>query len=199
MNICDETQMHLSAMLDGEADPDEVLAATDHLLECAACRCFYRQARRLDEVVTHAPETFVAPAPQKQRWWLQPSLRWAGAAAAVVLIALGIWQADPQWIGSDRADALENADLVVITLEEDKGDLTEERFIEMAVELLRADQRYRHKMTEILGQVEDQASNRRSEAEFAATRHGMPEGSDEMREPFWSEALNRRDASGEIL
>lgn len=204
MNICDETQMYLSAALDGEADPDELLAAMDHLLECATCQRFYRQARRLDGIVTAAPDAFVAPAPQKRHgidwhWLLQPGVRWAAAASAAVLIAVGIWQAGPPWSGPDQTAALDTADLVVITLEEDKGHLTDERFIEMAVALLRADQRYRHKMTEILGQVEERASLRRNEAELASTRHTTPEGSDEMREPFWSEAAYAEGASREIL
>ena len=206
MSICEETQVHLSALLDGEADPDDLLCATDHLTECSACQQFYRQVRRLDEFVTNAPDAFIAVAPATQkrgsfnrRWLSQPAFRWAAAAAVIALIVVGVWQPDLRWPTDDRAQAFDATDLVLITLAEDRGHLTDERFVEMAVELLRADQRYRHKMTEILNQVEDRASAGRSEAEFASTRRLIPEGSDDTREPFRSESAFAQSDPPEIL
>ena len=160
MNSCARCELHISALLDGEAAADEVLFVIDHLPSCAACRDFLRASRRLESAVAAwrttaepvpassaaaepVPASSATPEPAaspttgqaaKSRF-LPP--RWAGALAAGVVFAL-------LWLGGARLPWL------APPAAPGPATMTEERFIEFARVLLEAEPRYRQSMLSLL-------------------------------------------------
>jgi len=172
MTCTESTQIDLSALLDGEYDPDELLQLIDQLVESEDCREFYRSSRRLERAVSSvAPGRFSLRLPEKvwqsirKRSGLVPSLRsrvlrmprlvptWAVGVAAVALMALALWDTEPT---TDPAQSGRIRPGVRIELEvgEDPDHMSDERFVTLMAELLRADSRYHRKMLEVMSEVD---------------------------------------------
>lgn len=161
MKRCKEYEVELSALIDGESDPATAVELLDHVIQCASCSEFYRELRSFQSLVDDlspepAPEQAEAPARRERRFrWLGATPRWAWGAAAVLIVAvgaIGLWISGPfepssgpplEPLGRER----------IITLDRDKGSMNEQRFVELATELLQADRRYQQEMYQILTQV----------------------------------------------
>jgi hypothetical protein len=102
---CDDIRRLISDDLDGAAGPAEQATVREHLAACDGCRQVQRQWQIIDDAVKAGP----AGAPQAKYWQeyrgrLQPRLRlgpqrvsgigsyhaWGWAAAALLLVALGV-------------------------------------------------------------------------------------------------------------
>lgn len=155
MNHCELCELEMSAVMDGEVDARALTAALDHMVDCPACRDFYRSARAVDAVVTEGKAS-----PPPERVWRRieaearggvipfPARRavaWAARVAAVGLVAVGLWA-----VGVLHVPSLPIGDQVEVQLESDRGAMDNERFVKLTTELLRSDRRYHRKMMEIL-------------------------------------------------
>ena len=158
---CEHYQMELSALLDGELEPHAMRALLDHLLDCPDCACFYIEARDLQSLVNRlepdavVPTAVRGPAPAPRAAWLRRSPAWAWAAAAAVALVAGVWGAE-HWHnrpapGEIPAGAVEEP--LVIDVGDQATPMDEARFVELTVELLRADERYQQEMSAVLKQV----------------------------------------------
>jgi len=158
MTHCELCEIELSAVLDGEADGETLPTALDHLVTCRACQAFYRGARAVDAAVARGQAD-----PPPERVWRRieaevrvrrfafPARRaavWAARLAAAVLVGAGLWS-----LGVLRPPSLPVGDAVEVRLEADRGDMSDERFVRLTTELLRADRRYHRKMMDILAVV----------------------------------------------
>lgn len=161
MTHCEDCQIAISALLDGELPAADVPAAIDHLLDCPACSGFYRGARGLADLLGEtglargpAPEAEPAPAAvwhRVERRSGSPLSRlpgWTARAAAAALVAVGAWAA-LQLGGIDRGTAP-----VRVVLGERPAAMSDERFVAIAAELLRAAPRYRREMLDVMSTVE---------------------------------------------
>ena len=166
MTHCDDCQTSISALVDGELPAAEVPAAIDHLLDCPSCQGFYRAVRGLGDLLEEAglargqaPETEPAPAAvwrRVERHAGSPLSRlpgWTARAAAAALLAVGAWGALQLGI-TGTADRV--AAPLEVALAEDAGSMTDERFVAIAAELLRADSRYRREMLDVMSTVESE-------------------------------------------
>jgi hypothetical protein len=169
MTCCERFEIDTSALLDGELTPTATLATIDHLIECPSCAELYRGGRRLDSaleeardpararelpaglweriesagtpVPNHASVTVMRPRRRLPRWLLQ-------AAAVLVVVGAG-WWAGRSWPEPRPADD----GVLQVVVEGDRGSMDDQRFIQLATELLRADRRYHVKMEEIMAAV----------------------------------------------
>lgn len=170
---CDVFETSISALIDGELEAGEQLPVIDHLLECRSCREFYRQARSLGDMVVSSRSQAADPAPE-ELWRriaaesgigrrMQPafaarfrriSARAIGIAAAV-LLGVGLFRLLPS-TGAPPPPAAEEetADSDVdVVLEEDRGAMSDDRFLELTMEILKADRRYHKKMLDVMSVV----------------------------------------------
>jgi len=165
MNRCEEYELELSAMLDGESDPATAVVLMDHLCGCSSCREFYGKLRSFqalvddispaidDQPVAHAAAP-AADTGQRRGWldWIGHTPRWAMGAAAVVVVALGIWAVGDSGL-FDRSEEGSDGTTVTIELAGDALSVDDEKFIELASAILSADRRYQHQMYVILDEV----------------------------------------------
>jgi hypothetical protein len=106
---------------------------------------------------------------------------WAMRLAAAVLLVAGLWG------GLAAVSALRPAgEPIEITLGEDSGRMSEERFVDLTVELLRADSRYHQEMLQVLTAVE-RGGRQETPADYDAP---LPERDDESDN--WSHGARRR-------
>jgi predicted anti-sigma-YlaC factor YlaD len=174
MKHCEMHQVSLSTFIDGELQPADALAAVDHLARCGECRAFYRDARALDELTLGAVQlattqpvsadlwrriskeaSLPTAAPTRSAWRrLRPV--WASVAAAALVVAIGL-----SLIGrpTDTGD-------IEIVIEQDRGSMTNERFVELTSELLRSDRRYHEKMRDVLELVGNDARREGSREDY---------------------------------
>ena len=160
MSACRRFEMELSAAMDGEADAPRLPETLDHLVECAACRTFYREARRL-ETRLRSPELRRSDAVRRgegirraEKRSLPERVMPVVRAAAVVVFVLGGFLGgravlDPG-SGPDLSQEIE------VRLAANRGEMSEARFVEITKELLEADPRYRRAMLEVLREIEIQ-------------------------------------------
>ncbi len=175
---CERFEAAISALIDGELESPEQLPAIDHLLECASCQDFYGRARALSSMVTFgaagaepapaevweriAGETGLAgsgdarkPAP----WWHRSrSLPGALGLAAGLILALGVWLLGPVVVDDSAPDARRESGVVEVMLEQDKGAMSDERFLALTLEILSADRGYHRKMLEVMRAVDGLAT-----------------------------------------
>ncbi len=195
MSDCETCEMSISALADGELPTEDLLPTIDHLAECPGCQAFYRDVRSLAAALPdpgrlpasapgEAPEEIwrrieVAAAPAfSQTGRMRP---WAMRLAAAVLLVAGLWG------GLATVSALRPAgEPIEITLGEDRGRMSEERFVDLTVELLRADSRYHQEMLQVLTAVE-RGGRQETPADYDAP---LPERDDESDN--WSHGARRR-------
>ena len=144
-------ELSSSAALDGELDPVETLELLDDMADDDACRQNWRHMRAMDREL----DPIVVPATRPlgrvrhrlaRAWWLAPVA--AAALFAVLLLRPGVV----------RVDSLPDPDGRPLTVRLQEGDMTDDRFVELVVEVLQSDQRYQEKMREVLEEVRPEAS-----------------------------------------
>jgi len=179
---CEQYQVQLSALLDDEIEPHEMRAVLDHVLGCPDCARFYREARGLQLIVERiepaaaersasAPARVTAATRDRAReraaGWLRPRPAWGWAAAVVVAAAAGLWggshwleaptpalRAGSEQVGGESWSEAAEETRAAIEIPGDGTSMNEERFVELTVELLRADRRYQQEMSAVLKQVD---------------------------------------------
>lgn len=196
MSDCEIFEMSISALADGELPGEDLLPTLDHLMECPGCQAFYRDVRALAASLPaptaasgpgEAPEEVwqrieVAAAPElAPAGWGRP---WALRLAAAILLVASLWG------GFATVTALRPSDEPIeITLGEDGGRMTEKRFVDLTVELLRADSRYHQEMFQVLAAVVERGGQQEAPADYDAP---LPEGDDESDDRRSSQNARRR-------
>jgi hypothetical protein len=168
MKRCNEYEVELSAMLDGESDPATAVMLMDHISQCESCRGFYLELRSFQSLVDDLSlesdaeverRAAVVPIRSRQpRWrgWLDAPPRWAWGLAAAVVVIVGLWASNEYDLLNRQSSVIEDGQLIVRSGE--GSDLNEERFVEIAAEILGADQRYQNEMYHLLRQVRSDES-----------------------------------------
>jgi hypothetical protein len=198
MNACESYEIHISALLDGEATQADMLLVLDHLPHCDPCETFYQQARELQDLVDAGPlapgatvatelraqslgvafllqnaaagddldtptddvetargtvERSASVVPMESVVSMEHVPRWVWGLAASLLIALGFGLGT---VGEpfSNGGSLQPGDLQ-IEIAADAGQMTDERFVALAVELLQSDRKYHQQMSAVLREVQD--------------------------------------------
>lgn len=182
MSDCETYEMSISALADGELPAEDLLPTLDHLADCASCRAFYRDVRALaaalpaeaasspsdeaPEEIWHRIEAATVPALSHPG----PAPSWRLRLAAAILLVAGLWGA------LATVSAFRPADQPIeVTLGGDGGRMTEQRFVDLTVELLRADSRYRQEMLQVLTAVGERGSGQEAPVDHDVP---LPEGDD---------------------
>lgn len=180
MMTCEEHEILISTFLDGELSREEAAAMLDHLVGCESCRAFYREAQGLQETVR--PLTSGRRNPPPAELWDRIESRarprralagrllevsgWGWKAAAVLLVAFGLWQIGRIQTGqAPRVPPGEESRPVEVVLGGQPGRMTDARFVELTTELLGAGPRYRQAMLQVMREVQESTWNRESPAE----------------------------------
>ena len=158
---CESCEILISTWMDEGLEHGGQRELLDHLVRCPECRSFYAESRALEGLVALAGAGAVVEEPAPEIWeriesrtrpeepaasgW--PSWAWRAAAA----LALGAALAFAPWPTSSSAVRSDGG--VEVVLEEDRGLMSESRFLELATELLRADRRYHFAMQEVMDKV----------------------------------------------
>ncbi len=190
MSDCETYEMSISALADGELPMEDLLPTLDHLAECPSCQAFYLEVRALAATLPagasddarrlsasapgEAPEEIwrrieVAAAPALSRTWrIRP---WAMRLAAAVLLVTGLWGA----LAVMRSAVGPVGEPIEVTLGDDRGRMTEKRFVDLTVELLRAGPRYCQEMLQVLTAVNERGGGQETPADYDVP---LPEGDD---------------------
>ncbi len=109
---CPHYQDQIVASLHGQLPEGDANALEEHLASCVACSAYYQalqgddhvyrefseiMTQRLDQIERQVIQTIETRSatrrvrPVFQRWRVRPSLSWAAAAAALVLVLGGLW------------------------------------------------------------------------------------------------------------
>lgn len=198
MSDCESYEMSLSALADGELPAEDLLPTLDHLAECPSCQAFYRDLRALAAVLPSSdPRRLAASAPGEapEEIWRRietaaaPALSrtgrarpWAMRLAAALVLVAGLWGA----LAVVRSPLRPAEEPIEITLGEDRGRMSEQRFLDLTVELLRADSRYHQEMFQVLSAVLETGGRQETSVDYDAP---LPEGDD-------GESNDRRLARG---
>ncbi|MBD3167210.1 hypothetical protein GF324_11465 [bacterium] len=164
----EQYEADISALIDGELEPERTVELMDRIATDERLRQFYRDVRHLQSLVDAAPPKRESAPPPEDLWnrieketkpkqamviRLNSTLVKTLAAAAVVLITIGALAGgllpgqDKNW----REDVIE------VDLASQENSMTEQRFIELTTELLRADRRYHRKMYDVMEMVTRQS------------------------------------------
>ena len=160
MHECDEYQMKVSAMMDGELPAAEIENTVRHLAACEECLQEFKVFQKLQQRVnrelsqpsvspqtwerirrhaTEAPKAIFIPFKSR-------AVRIAAMAAAVILcFGLGYLVNHPTPILQDSG--------APIVLASQSGQMTDDRFLGLTRELLTADPKYHQKMYMILSSL----------------------------------------------
>ena len=160
MIFCNDYEIELSALLDGESNPAMALKLVEHVASCSSCSTFVCELRStqafvdsLQMVPNSEPEP-KAPLPVERKSTRVLRLRpqWAIGLAALLIVTVSLWFGTD--IGSPLAltNDLRDGELT-IRLEENKGRMSDERFVVLVSELLRADRRYQNEMYVVLDEL----------------------------------------------
>jgi hypothetical protein len=177
MKSCEEHELAISILIDGEMPPEDLLPAIDHLAGCASCRSFYKDARSLAAAVPSAlsADRSEAAAPAPEAVWQRIEEAGLGAssragswrtwaprlAAALLLIAGSAWAV----FSIGRTLPADPGQPIEVVLGEDGGLMTERRFVEITAEILRADSRYHQEMLEVMATVAEQTRRQETPAD----------------------------------
>jgi predicted anti-sigma-YlaC factor YlaD len=197
MSGCENYELYISALLDGESSREDVLSVLDHLPGCASCRAFYVSAREIQHVIDARPTDVAviesleiaaaplpaAPAPRRQAQVLRLTAvpRWTWAAAAALLLALAFWLYDGPAGLDAGGEPGRSTSTIDITLEAHKGQMSEAEFVALTVQLLQADRAYQRQMLQLLNDIEAQRVPREGAADLAAYRREGSEATEGRR------------------
>jgi len=169
MKTCEQYEIDLSSLLDGELPAAEAAEALEHALGCAGCGSFFRAARRLQERAVTLRESAPFDRPAADPLWRAVQERVAGLPAAMPVVPPRF--AAPRWLRAaalvalglgggfllSRLSAAPATSLagvpaagVVATADTAPAAMNEKRFVALADELMRADVRYQRAMLEVL-------------------------------------------------
>ncbi len=202
-----QLELKLSTLLDGELASSELLNSIDRLLDSPAGQEFYRRNRRLGHALGSLRDQAEPPDEPPKDLWRRISAaskgqfgrrRWSASEwlprlAAAFLLVFGLWAV----VGTSQLSRplLDHSGALELVLGEDRGQMTESRFVEIATELLKADHRYHREMLSVMQAVaEDSAAGRDSDTvgEPAGSRErrrvslGEDEGGESFRLDGWS-------------
>jgi hypothetical protein len=190
---CDHT-LDVSVLLDGELAPGETPALVAHLLACPTCAGFFRRAHALEGAVLLASaeaeaETdagaVASPPPAVWERIVRATVtgpiatgerrlarlpRWATAAAAAALLALGGllgWQLAGRSRSAAEPQRLPSREAVTLAALGTPPAMDEDRFVALARELLAADPRFHDAMAGVLAVARSGAPRESSTAESA--------------------------------
>jgi hypothetical protein len=188
MSQCESCEVELSALMDGESSPARMVTLLDHLTGCPSCRQFYGELRRFQQVVddltaVEADAEHVIPLEAGDRTARPHAARlprWAWGMAAALIVAVGLYATMDRFGGlnpsaPDGDDVARTAlplaerTLLTIQLEENKGQMDDVRFMELATELLRSDRRYHAMMHDLLEVTQRDRSSSESRLRLAST------------------------------
>jgi hypothetical protein len=187
MSVCEQYESELSALLDAESNPATAIKVLDHVASCPSCRAFYRELRSFQEFVDRVPVVMETSAPAQAEVATETSLRlswrgrlrsnlgsvpeWAWGLAAVLIVAVGL--VGVLTVGTpNHPTSTPAGDQLTIQLEENKGQMNDYRFLEIATELLQAGRRYHQKMYEILDRIRSTGSAEEGAALYASRQEG---------------------------
>ena len=196
MNRCSDYEIEISALVDGESDPAMALTLVEHIAECAACSTFVRELRATQKMIdsvptipdteSHAGEV-VALATRKTRvLGLKP--QWALGIAALLVITVSVLFSNGVGATAGLTNDIRDGELV-IRLEENKGRMSEERFVAMVSELLRADRRFQNEMYVVL----DEITQNRESGESRSTDVSI--GTSDYGDSEWVESSSSQNAA----
>lgn len=196
MNRCSDYEIELSALFDGEGEPAMALELIEHVARCSSCSGFVRDLRNTQDIVDSLelrPKAEPLPADVatiklRRRWHLGLRPQWALGIAALLVVTVGILVNTIVGPTSTFSSDLRDGELL-IRLEEDKGRMSDERFVAMVSELLRADRRYQNQMYVVLEEI----GQGRTSGESSHSHDS--DGSDERRERDWSERSSPLNAA----
>lgn len=153
MKQCEDYEIEISALLDGESDPKMALHLVQHVASCSSCSAFVREMEStqaaIDSIQLVPDPEPVVELQQRRRLHLSVVPRWAWGLAAGWIVAVGVWFGTAATPARRMANDFRDGELV-IHLEADKGRMTDERFVALMSELLRADRRYQSQMYTVL-------------------------------------------------
>jgi len=198
MKHCSDYEIEFSALLDGESSPAMALKLVEHVASCSSCSAFVRDLRSTQDFVDglqmvpdFEPEP-VATIPtfrKRQRaLWLRP--QWAIGLAALLIATVSIWFGADLGAPSGLTNDMRDGELV-IRLEENKGRMSDERFVALVSELLQADRRYQNEMYVVL----DEITNNRSAGESRSVDNSR--GNGESDDSEWSSSSSSLTAAME--
>lgn len=155
-NPCETHQIAASALLDGALPPAEVADTVDHLLDCPACRAFYRDARALQKALAPEREDELWRRIEAESARRTRRARWTGAwalrAAAGLLLAVAVVWGVSQQVGRGAMPRE-----VVLGSESESGRMSQARFVEIATEVLQAKPTYRREMLRVMREADEVA------------------------------------------
>ncbi|MDP8206136.1 MAG: hypothetical protein P9L92_05685 [Candidatus Electryonea clarkiae] len=163
-----ECESNISALIDGELEPEALLITLDKLVDDNQCIEFYEDTRKMQQRLgagdfphsdSKLPQDLWNKIERKSglnrplivKLFGKTSPVWA--AAATIFFVFSLWAGGvlefkiPQF--GDRT--------ISLTLGENEGKMDEERFVELTAELLKADKRYHRKMLDVMEAVDSRA------------------------------------------
>jgi hypothetical protein len=170
MKSCEEYEIDLSALVDGELSPQAAGEALEHAFGCASCRAFYLAARRLEKAGVALRDTAAGERAATEAGWRAVEARLgrpearrgrlpsrALRAAALVALGLGGGYLLSGVLRPSSPAAIAPAPAVtgVAPAAATPGavapaPMDEHRFVALADELLRSDVRYQRAMLQVL-------------------------------------------------
>jgi hypothetical protein len=160
MKRCSDYEIELSALLDGESDPAMALTLVGHVAECSECSSCVRELSSSQKIIdslqivpaTKTDAAVFAPSVRKRPLLFGLRPQWAVGLAAALVLAVSVWFGNVFGTSAGLTNDLRDGELV-IRLEEDKGRMSEERFVAIVSELLRADRRFQNEMYVVLDEI----------------------------------------------
>ncbi|MCX6641451.1 MAG: hypothetical protein NTW14_13380 [bacterium] len=159
MNACEQNQINISAMMDGELYGDELTETVQHLAVCPTCMKEFQNFQELQNRVNseiHVPnvpaqlwEDLSQQVPtQRKTQFIPLRSTWVKyiAAAAVIAIAFGVGRVSNQ---PAQLPLLPDPNAPIV-LASNSGNMNDAQFLSLTRELLTADPVYHQKMYSIL-------------------------------------------------
>ena len=172
MKTCEEYQMDLSAMLDGELESSEIADTVEHLAKCETCMGVFEKFKSLQNGIDALIEEPAVPRqiwknikkelPKEKKPVMIPIMNYTlkiVAAAALLMIMFTLGYNFNQPITAEVID--QNTPIVLAS---DRGNMSDERFRALTREILSADPDYIRKMYIILHTLEFEGSTSDLEA-----------------------------------
>lgn len=189
---CRDYELEISALLDGESDPSTAMELLEHVGTCRSCATFVGDVRaaqsKIDRVYAVAGPVFTEGAPTIRELRIGPVPRWAWAIAATIVVTVGGSIALDTAFSNAAVNTLGDGEIVV-RLEENRGEMTEDRFFELTTELLRADRIFRDEMYSVLDAVRSGESVGERTMTEGMSESGEAEGDGRAR-PLSTNALD---------
>jgi hypothetical protein len=180
MRQCSDFEIELSALFDGESDPAMALRLVEHVARCPSCSSFVRDLRSTQDMVDRlnagaAPQpeaVVVAHSEQQRRYAFGLRPQWALGLAAALVLTVSVWFGSNAVSPASLTNEASHGELV-IRLGENKGQMSDERFVALVSELLRADRRYQDQMYLVLDEISHNGAS--DESRLSDDTHGRGE------------------------